>query len=80
MTKKDWLMKLRQIRQIDTLEKIIEKKKYELTDAELAIFWGAADHRLAELTMNRLYDHIPAGVWKFVNPAYGNSLIRKSDW
>ncbi|EMG0073481.1 transcriptional regulator, partial [Enterobacter hormaechei] len=26
----------------------------------------AADHRLAELTMNKLYDKIPSSVWKFV--------------
>lgn len=65
-TKMDWLMKLRQIRQIDTLEKVIDKKKYELADAELAVFWGAADHRLAELIMNRLYDRIPSGVWRYV--------------
>ncbi|EBR8575574.1 hemolysin activation protein, partial [Salmonella enterica subsp. enterica serovar Java] len=24
------------------------------------------DHRLAELTMNRLYDKVPASVWQFV--------------
>ncbi|EMX0833565.1 hypothetical protein AB6J97_005569 [Raoultella ornithinolytica] len=24
------------------------------------------DHRLAELTMGKLYDKIPPGVWKFV--------------
>ncbi|MDM7069495.1 Hha/YmoA family nucleoid-associated regulatory protein, partial [Enterobacter hormaechei] len=27
---------------------------------------SAADHRLAELTMNKLYDKIPSSVWKFV--------------
>ncbi|EFF2379823.1 transcriptional regulator, partial [Salmonella enterica subsp. enterica serovar Heidelberg] len=25
-----------------------------------------ADHRLAELTMNKLYDKIPSSVWKFI--------------
>ncbi|EAN0197750.1 hemolysin activation protein, partial [Salmonella enterica] len=25
-----------------------------------------ADHRLAELTMNKLYDKIPPSVWKYV--------------
>ncbi|EMG3194892.1 TPA: transcriptional regulator, partial [Klebsiella pneumoniae] len=25
-----------------------------------------ADHRLAELTMNKLYDKIPTSVWKFI--------------
>ena len=66
MTKIDWLMKLRQIQQIETLEKVIDKKKYELTHAELVVFWGAADHRLAEITMKRLYDHVPVSVWSFV--------------
>ncbi|MEA7538895.1 hemolysin expression modulator Hha, partial [Salmonella enterica subsp. enterica serovar Virginia] len=41
---------------IDTLERVIEKNKYELSDNELAVFYSAADHRLAELTMNKLYD------------------------
>ena len=49
MTKIDWLYKLRRITERESLEKIIEKKYYELSDAELAVFWGAADHRLAEL-------------------------------
>ena len=59
MTKMDWLLRLRRFRERETLEKIIEKKQYELTDAELTVFWSAADHRLAELVMNRLYDRIP---------------------
>ncbi|HIC6637549.1 TPA: hemolysin expression modulator Hha [Salmonella enterica subsp. enterica] len=66
MTKMDWLLKLRRFRERETLEKIIEKKQYELTDAELAVFWSAADHRLAELVMNRLYDRIPKSVWQYV--------------
>ncbi|XNM88177.1 Hha/YmoA family nucleoid-associated regulatory protein [Escherichia coli] len=36
------------------------------TDNELAVFYSAADHRLAELTMNKLYDKIPSSVWKFI--------------
>lgn len=67
MTKRDWLIKLRRLNNRDSLEKIIDKKKYELSDAELAVFWGAADHRLAELTMNRFYDEVPVSVWRFVH-------------
>lgn len=37
MTKKDWLFKLRRITERESLEKIIEKKYYELSDAELAV-------------------------------------------
>ena len=66
LTKTDYLMRLRRCRSIDTLERVIEKNKYELSDDELAVFYSAADHRLAELTMNKLYDKVPVAVWKFV--------------
>ncbi|AWQ19723.1 gene expression modulator [Pantoea ananatis] len=66
LTKTDYLMRLRRCRSIDTLERVIEKNKYELSDEELAVFYSAADHRLAELTMNKLYDKVPVSVWKFV--------------
>ena len=66
MTRQDWLMMLRHCTQRATLERIIEKKNYELSCADLAVFWGAADHRLAELITGRLYDRIPVGVWQFV--------------
>jgi hemolysin expression modulating protein len=59
LTKIDYLMRLRRCQTIDTLERVIEKNKYELSDNELAVFYSAADHRLAELTMNKLYDKIP---------------------
>ncbi|MDR0218842.1 MAG: hemolysin expression modulator Hha [Enterobacteriaceae bacterium] len=66
MTKIDYLMRLRKCTSIDTLERVIEKNKYELPADELELFYSAADHRLAELTMNKLYDKIPSSVWKFV--------------
>ena len=66
MTKTDYLMRLRKCTTIDTLERVIEKNKYELSDDELELFYSAADHRLAELTINKLYDKIPTAVWKFV--------------
>lgn len=52
-------MRLRRCRSLDTLERVIEKNKYELPEDELAVFYSAADHRLAELTMNKLYDKVP---------------------
>jgi hemolysin expression modulating protein len=48
------------------LERIIEKNKYSLSDDELEHFNAAVDHRLAEMTMGKLYDRVPPGVWKFV--------------
>ncbi|HHX7550661.1 TPA: hemolysin expression modulator Hha [Klebsiella pneumoniae] len=50
----------------ETLERIIEKNKYSLSDDELEHFNAAVDHRLAEMTMGKLYDRVPPGVWKFV--------------
>ena len=38
-------MRLRRCQTIDTLERVIEKNKYELSDNELAVFYSAADHR-----------------------------------
>jgi hemolysin expression modulating protein len=46
-------------------ERIIENK-YSLSDDELEHFNAAVDHRLAEMTMGKLYDRVPSGVWKFV--------------
>ncbi|ELJ3288947.1 Hha/YmoA family nucleoid-associated regulatory protein [Escherichia coli] len=48
------------------LEKVITRTRYKLTPAELEAFNSAVDHRLAELTMNKLYDRVPASVWKYV--------------
>lgn len=64
--KMDWLMQLRRCSNIETLEKVIHRNKYFLSYAELEHFNAAADHRLAELTMNKLYDKVPASVWKYV--------------
>lgn len=66
MTKTDWILKLRRCTTLDTLEKIIEKNRYTLSTDDLEIFNSAADHRLAELTMNKLYDKIPASVWQHI--------------
>lgn len=66
MTKIDYLMRLRKCTTMDTLERVIEKNKYKLSNDELELFYSAADHRLAELTMNTLYDRIPTSVWKYV--------------
>lgn len=65
-TKQDWLFQLRRCASKETLEKVIESNRYKLNDCELSVFYSAADHRLAELTMNRLYDKVPPSVWSFV--------------
>ena len=41
---------------------MISHTRYKLTPAELEAFNSA----VAELTMNKLYDRVPASVWKYV--------------
>ncbi|EMX0826888.1 hemolysin expression modulator Hha [Salmonella enterica] len=65
-SKYDWLFQLRRCSSKETLEKVAESNRYKLSADELESFNSAADHRLAELTMNRLYDKVPASVWQFV--------------
>ncbi len=60
MTKQEWLLRLRRCTDKETLEKIIDKNKYQLTDEELEIFYSAVDHRVAELTMGKHYNKVPA--------------------
>ncbi|MBA1931773.1 transcriptional regulator, partial [Escherichia coli] len=33
---------------------------------DLAVFYSAADQRLDELNMIKLYEKIPSSVWKFI--------------
>ncbi|QTP13386.1 hemolysin expression modulator Hha [Serratia symbiotica] len=66
MTREEWLFRLRRVTTIETLEKVIEKNKYGLSESELSAFYSASDHRLAELTVGKLFDKIPASVWKLV--------------
>lgn len=65
-TRQDWLFQLRKCTSKDTLEKIIDVNHYKLSGAEAEAFFSAADHRLAGLTMKKLFDKVPPGVWKYV--------------
>ncbi|HDS3501247.1 TPA: transcriptional regulator [Enterobacter cloacae] len=66
MNKQDWLMKLRRISEISTLDKVIERKENSLSPGELIVFYSASDHRYAEIKTGKLYDKIPSYVWKLV--------------
>ena len=54
MTKQEWILRLRRCTSKETLERIIEKNKYSLSDDELEHFNAAVDHRLAEMSKRRL--------------------------
>lgn len=65
-TREDYLFMLRKCSKLETLETVIHHKELTLPESELVKFCGAADHRLAEIKMGRLYDKVPASVWKFI--------------
>ncbi|MDN4196372.1 Hha/YmoA family nucleoid-associated regulatory protein [Citrobacter portucalensis] len=66
LNKQDWLLNLRRVSEISTLDKIIERKENSLSSKELVVFYSASDHRYAEIKTGRLYDKIPPHVWKLV--------------
>ncbi|EFH5056431.1 TPA: hemolysin expression modulator Hha [Escherichia coli] len=66
-TRKEWLYQLRKCTSRETLEKVIDINSYKLSLSESEAFFSAADHRRAELVMNKLYDKVPSGVWKYVH-------------
>jgi len=66
MTKTDYLMRLRKCRTLATLERVIEKNRYELSSDELELFNSAADHRLAEVIADKFFDKVPSSMWKHV--------------
>ena len=61
-----WLHRFRRCSNLDTLEKVYENARERLSGNEFLAFESAADHRRAEITMNRLYDKIPPSVWRYV--------------
>ncbi|ENU4835473.1 Hha/YmoA family nucleoid-associated regulatory protein [Escherichia coli] len=65
MNKADWLLKLRRITEITTLDKVIERKEDTLTPAELVVFYSASDHRYVEIKVGKLFDKIPAHLWTY---------------
>lgn len=65
-TKEYFLYRLRRCTKLETLERVIAHKELTLSEEELVVFYSAADHRLAELKMGKLYDTIPKGVWKHI--------------
>ncbi|AGT26767.1 Modulating protein YmoA [Enterobacter cloacae] len=65
-TKQQWLFQLRKCGTLATLETVAERIEKRLTAEERPAFWLATDHRRAEITMKKLYDTIPANVWRYV--------------
>lgn len=59
-------MRFRRCRSIDTLETVYEHLKYKGDLKEELAINLACDHRKAELTVEKLFDCVPAHVWKLV--------------
>ncbi|WP_263056882.1 Hha/YmoA family nucleoid-associated regulatory protein [Pantoea agglomerans] len=57
-------MRFRRYRSIDTLETLYEHLKYKGDSKEEFAITSAYDHRKAELTVEKLFDRVPAHMWK----------------
>lgn len=67
MTQDKWLFVLRKCRALETLERVMEHHRYsDAYQQDAEAFNSAADHRLAELTVNQLFDKIPTSVWTLI--------------
>lgn len=66
MTRKDWLLKFRRYRNLETLEKIYEHLSYNGKSENESAMMQAYDHRKAELAAGKLFDQVPKHVWQYV--------------
>ena len=66
MTKQEWILRLRRCTSKETLERVIEKNKYSLSDDELEHFNAAVDHRLGGGAGGKVYDRGAPRGWAFV--------------
>ena len=66
MQKQDWLLKLRRVSEITTLEKIIQRQEDTLSQEDLIVFYSASDHRLAEIIAGKYFDKVPSHMWRYV--------------
>lgn len=66
MTKTDWLMKFRLCQTLATLETVYEYLSYKIGEDEVYTMTQAYDHRKAEFAAGKIFDRVPAHIWKFV--------------
>lgn len=68
MDKSHYVLKFRNCKSIDTLEKVYRRmEERHPPHPDIYNITSAYDHRKAELTMGKLYDKVPASVWKYVD-------------
>jgi len=59
-------MRFRRCRSLNTLETVYEHLKYKSFSKEEYAITSAYDHRKAELTVGKLFDHVPSHIWRLV--------------
>lgn len=66
LTQRDYLFMLRKFSKIDNLDAIVAHKENTLNQDQLALLYGAADHRRVEILSGRLFDKIPKEYWHLI--------------
>lgn len=67
MTRLEWLMRFRQFTTMDKLEIVYQSLSEKLSGKSSMDMESAFDHRRAELVTSKLFDKVPAHVWKLVD-------------
>lgn len=67
MNKNDFLMQFRRCQKKETLEFMIYRKVKKIPSEQIEAFWSAADHRLAEITMGKIFTRIPKPAWTWMS-------------
>jgi len=65
-SKMDYVRQLRRLSDTFNLEKVIAHMSAKLSTEEGYTLQEAADHRRAEMAMNRYFDKVPKEAWRYV--------------
>lgn len=64
--KMNYVRMFRRINDIDNLEKLVSHLERKLTNEEFYLVVAAADHRRAEMFLNRYLDKVPKNLRRYV--------------
>lgn len=67
MKKNDFLMQFRRCQKKRNFRIYDLSKSKKIPSEQIEAFWSAADHRLAEITMGKIFTRIPKPAWTWMS-------------
>lgn len=65
-SKMEYVRQLRRLYDAKHLEQVVDHMSNKLSAEEDFILQAAADHRRAEMALNRYFDKVPKEAWRYV--------------